>query len=159
MEKIVETAGKAVYDLFSNVWAVICGLFTACIGYFMPVFDVMLLLIFLFAIDVVFGYWAAKKLRGEKFSKTIIWKTTMPRMLVSVVLILCFFMWDMTYKQDFVATYRVAGWFISGIIIYSIAQNGYSVTKWEGFPLLGMFLKKKIQDNTGIDISKKDGTI
>ena len=83
----------------------------------------------------------------------------MPRMLVSVVLILCFFMWDQTYKQDFVCTYRIVGWFISGIIIYSIAQNGYSVTKWEGFPLLGMFLKKKIQDNTGIDISKKDGTI
>lgn len=159
MEKIVETAGKAVVDLFSNIWAVICGFFAVCLGYFAPVFDIMLLLLFLFALDVVFGYWAAKKLRGEKFSKTIIWKTTMPRLVVSGVLVLIFYMWDMTYKQDFVATYRLVGWFISGIIIYSIAQNGYSVTKWEGFPLLGLFLKKKIQDTTGIDITKKDGEV
>lgn len=159
MEKIVETAGKAVVDLFSNIWAVICGFFAVCLGYFAPVFDNMLLLLFLFALDVVFGYWAAKKLRGEKFSKTIIWKTTMPRLVVSGVLVLIFYMWDMTYKQDFVATYRLVGWFISGIIIYSIAQNGYSVTKWEGFPLLGLFLKKKIQDTTGIDITKKDGEV
>ena len=158
MEKIVETAGKAVVDLFSNIWALLCGFFTVCVGYFAPVFDIVLLLIFLFIVDVILGYCAAKKLRGEKFSKTIIWKTTMPRMLVSVVLILCFFMWDMTYKQDFVCTYRIVGWFISGIIIYSIAQNGYSVTKWEGFPLLGMFLRKKIKDNTGIDI-KEDGKL
>ena len=159
MEKIVETAGKAVVDLFSNIWAVICGFFAVCLGYFAPVFDIMLLLLFLFALDVVFGYWAAKKLRGEKFSKTIIWKTTMPRLVVSGVLVLIFYMWDMTYRQDFVATYRLVGWFISGIIIYSIAQNGYSVTKWEGFPLLGLFLKKKIQDTTGIDITKKDGEV
>ena len=32
MEKIVETAGKAVVDLFSNVWAVICGFFAVCVA-------------------------------------------------------------------------------------------------------------------------------
>ena len=41
MEKIVETAGKAVVDLFSDVWAVICGFFAVCVGYFAPVFDIV----------------------------------------------------------------------------------------------------------------------
>ena len=112
-----------------------------------------------FIIDVLFGYWAAKKLRGEKFSKTIIFKTTFPKMIVSFALVICAFMWDSVYKQDFVSTYRVIGWFISGIVLYSIAQNGYSVTKWEGFPLIALFLKKKIKDTTGIDMEDKNGKI
>ena len=70
--------------------------------------------------------------------------------------------WDKC-KGDGIKSQSVAvaivDWFVnSGIIIYSIAQNGYSVTKWEGFPLLGMFLRKKIKDNTGIDI-KEDGKL
>ena len=156
---MVETLGKAVCDFFSNFWAVLTGCITAIIGYFMPIFDIMWLIVVFFIIDVLFGYWAAKKLRGEKFSKTIIFKTTIPKMIVSFALVICAFMWDSVYKQDFVSTYRVIGWFISGIVLYSIAQNGYSVTKWEGFPLIALFLKKKIKDTTGIDMEDKNGKV
>ena len=152
----IETLGKAVSDFFSNFWAVLTGCITAIIGYFMPIFDIMWLIVFFFIIDVLFGYWAAKKLRGEMFSKTIIFKTTIPKMIVSFALVICAFMWDSVYKQDFVCTYRVIGWFISGIVFYSIAQNGYSVTKWEGFPLIALFLRKKIKETTGVDLKEKD---
>ena len=160
MEEILKHAGKAVVDLLSNGYALLCGLFASIVGFFVPVGDVVGLLILLFAIDVIFGYWAAKKLRREKFSKSVIWQTTMPRLLVSIVIVLCAFMWDSVYRQDVVCTYRIVGWFISGVVIYSIAQNGYSITKWEGFPLLTIFLKKKIKDVTGVDLKdKNDGKI
>ena len=155
----VETLGKAVVDFFSNFWAVLTGCVAAIIGYFMPIFNIMWLIVLFFIIDVLFGYWAAKKIRGETFSKTIIFQTTIPKMIVSFVLVICAFMWDSVYQQEYVCTYRIIGWFISGIILYSIAQNGYSVTKWEGFPLISLFLKKKIKDATGVDISEKHGKI
>lgn len=98
------------------------------------------------------GYLAARKLRGEKFSTRIIWRTTMPRMLVSVLLIVIAYMWDDVFKQDVLQTYNLAGWFIAGVLIFSIAKNGYKITNWEVFPLIGNLFQKKIKDQTGVNI-------
>lgn len=142
--------------LFANFWSLFSGLLASVMGYFLPVRNILHLLVLFFIIDVAFGYWAAKKLRGEKFSAKIIWKTTMPRMVISIVLILGSFMWDSVYDQNMVATYKVIGWFISGVLFFSILQNGYRVTNWEMLPLIGRLISGKIKDHTGITIGKED---
>lgn len=143
MNELFKCLERALYDIMSNFYAVICGIITSILGYFMPVKDIVHLLIFLFILDVAFGYWAAKKLRGEKFSVKIIWAHTMPRMLISLVLIIGAYMWDNVYSQDVVCTYKIIGWFISGVLLYSIAENGYMITKWGVFKRIGLLFKRK----------------
>ncbi len=136
----------------TNCWSLFVGLLTACLGYILPVKNIVHLVLFFFLLDIVFGYWAARKLRNEKFSTKIIWNTTMPRTLLSIVLIICSFLWDEVFQQNMVDTYRVIGWFICGVLIYSIAKNGYKITHWEMFPLIGYLMANKIKKETGVDI-------
>ncbi len=143
----------------SKSWSFLAGLFTAMIGYILPIKNVVHLVLFFFLLDIIFGYWAARKLRKEHFSTKIIWQYTMPRVLISIVLVMASFMWDTVFKQEFISTYKVIGWFISGVLLFSIAKNGYKITKWEMFPLIGKLLEKKIEEQTGIDIeTESEGT-
>lgn len=132
-------------DWIKSAWSLLSGAFMSVIGYFLPVRNIVHLLILFFFIDVIFGYWAAHRTRREKFSAKIIWKTTMPRMIISLVLIICAYMWDQVYSQDMVATYRVIGWFISGVLLANIVQNGYRITNWDVFLGLGQILKDKFK--------------
>jgi hypothetical protein len=142
----------SISDWLRTFWSVITGFVAAAFGYFMPVKNIVHLLVFVFLLDVLFGYWAARKLRGERFSMKIIWRTTFPRMGISLVLILLAFMWDSVYQQNIVSTYRLIGWFITGVLLANIVQNGYRITKWDMFLGLGDMLKDKISDKTGIKI-------
>ena len=146
---------RSITDMFDNVYATLCGLVLSVLGYFTPMKDIVLLLILFFILDVIFGFWAAKKLRGERFSVKIIWTHTIPRMLLSITLVLGAFMWDDVFKQDIVSIYRVVGWFIAGVLLYSIAENGYHITKWKLFPAIGEIVKGKMVDKTGVDIGEK----
>ena len=80
----------------------------------------------------------------------------MPRMVISLVLIMGAYMWDTVYQQEFVSTYKIIGWFISGVLLASIVQNGYRITNWNMLSFLGDFLRDKIKDSTGIDINNKN---
>lgn len=139
--------------LVKGIWEILCGMLGTIIGYFLPVKDMVNFIVLLFVIDVFLGYLAARKLRGEKFSTRIIWKTTMPRMLVSVLLIIIAYMWDDVFKQDMLQTYNIVGWFIAGVLIFSIAKNGYKITNWNGFLGIENLFKKKIEDETGTDLN------
>jgi len=139
-------------DFADWLWKTICGAFCAIMGYFLPIKDLVHLVILFFILDMLFGYWAAKKLRAEKFSTKIIWKTTFPRLLISLVLIMMAFLWDTTCKQEYLPTYNLISWFISGILIFSIAKNGFKITGWEGFRLMNIAFRKKVKDQTGINI-------
>jgi len=155
-ETFFQSLANAMNSIFHNFYAVLTGFFTAIVGYFMPVKDIVHLLVLFFILDVIFGYWAASKLRKERFSVKIIWTHTIPRMLVSIVLVLGAYMWDLTYNQDMVSTYKIIGWFISGVLLYSIAENGYNITKWSVFPKLGGLIKNHVSDRTGLDIDDKN---
>lgn len=145
------------YLSFGNVadwaWKGICGAFCTVIGYFLPIKDLVHLVILFFVLDMLFGYWAARRLRGEKFSTKIVWKTTFPRMLISLVLIIMAYMWDKTCNQNWLPTYNLIGWFISGVLIFSIAKNGFKITQWQGFMNLENVFKKKFSDQSGADIN------
>ena len=133
------------------VWKTLCGTISAIIGYFLPIKDLVHLVILFFILDMLFGYWAARRLRGERFSTKIVWCTTFPRMLISIVLIIMAYLWDTTCKQQWLPTYNLIGWFISGVLIFSIAKNGFKITHWQGFYNLEGLFKKKIKDELGTD--------
>lgn len=153
---MIKTMFRTMTNIFENFCAMLCGFLMSILGYFLPVKDIVHLLILFFILDVIFGYWAARKLKKERFSVKIIWKHTMPRMLLSIILVLGAFMWDDVFKQDLVSTYKIVGWFIAGVLLFSIAENGYLITRWEIFPKIRQLIGKRIQDNTGIDIDPED---
>lgn len=140
-----------IEDWLKTFWSFLSGAFFTLIEYFFPVKNIVHLLLLFFVLDVIFGYWAARKTRGERFSARIIWRTTMPRMVISMVLILSAFMWDQVYSQDTVATYRIIGWFISGVLLSSIVQNGYRITQWDMLLGLGEIIKQKIGERNKRD--------
>lgn len=133
----------SLHSFFCNTYALLAGLIVSFLGYLMPVKDIVHLLVLFFILDVAFGYWAARVLRGERFSVKIIWEHTMPRMLVSIVLITGAYMWDKVYDQNIFSTYKIIGWFISGVLLYSIADNGYKVTKWGVFSKIRNLFKSR----------------
>lgn len=150
------TFGRTIKYLFHDMYALISGSIASFIGYLLPVKNIVHLLIAFFLIDVVIGYWAAHKIRNERFSVKIIWEHTIPRMLISIILITGAFMWDEVYSQEVISTYKVIGWFISGVLLYSISENGYQITKWSVFPRIGEIINEKVISYTGIDPEKKE---
>ena len=136
----------------ANIYALICCLFTTTLGYFLPIKNTIHIVLFFFLIDVVFGYWSARKLKHERFSVKIIWNHTIPRMTLSIFLILGTYMWDKTFNQEFVSTSNVIGWFIAGLLLYSIAENGGAITNWSVFGKIKNSLSDKIQGETGIKL-------
>lgn len=135
---------KFIDHLWQSFWAGITGLIASALGYFLPVKDIVHLIVIFFILDVIFGFWVANKLRGEKFSTKIIWNTTIPRMVLSLVAILGAYAWDTVFSQDVVSTYKIIGWFIAGILLFSIMKNGYKITKWEALPGIGDIIQNKI---------------
>ena len=133
-------------DAIENAYTCLTGLFLSIIGYFIPVKNIVHIVLLFFLLDVIFGFWAAKKLRKERFKVSIIWTHTMPRMLISVVLILATFMWDNVFQQDYVSSYKFVGWFISGVLLFSIAKNGFQITKWGVFNSISNIVKKKVEE-------------
>lgn len=147
---------QAMEYFFKDAYAFIIGCVASFIGYLLPVKNIVNIIVLFFILDVIFGYWAAHKLKKEKFSVKIIWEHTMPRMLISVVLVSCAYAWDTEFNQELVSTYIIIGWFIAGVILYSIAKNGYKITKWEAFTQIGDVLQEKVRDNTGMNINEKE---
>ena len=152
---LIQTTFAAMEYFFRDLYAFIAGCFIAFIGHLLPVKNILNLLILFFIFDVIFGYWAAKTTRSERFSVKIIWENTIPRMLTSIILICGAFLWDEAYGQELIPTYKIIGWFISGVLLYSIAQNGYEITKWSIFMKLSKAIEDKVKDNTGININEE----
>lgn len=131
-------------DLSHYIMSAIAGILGSIFGYFMPVVDVVSLVFAFFILDMVIGYWAARKTRGEKFSTPKVWNTTVPRLLLSIIIILASFAWDEVFSQTVIQTHRSIGWFISGILLYSIIVNGYKITHWVMFSGVADIIKDKL---------------
>lgn len=161
MDDVFKIISKAAYDVFSNTCAMISGAIVSVVGYFYPIYDVLAFLLLLFALDVVFGAWKAKKVRGEEISMKIVWTTTFPRMLIAFPLVCLTFMWDSIAGQHLFSTSKALGLFFAGVLLWSIAENGYHITKWIAFKVAAMKFKKAIDDNSGVDLEQesieKDG--
>ncbi len=141
--------GVKLYEMF----VFLLGLF---VGYFSPMKSVVHMVLVFFLVDVIYGWLAAKKLRGESFKPAIVWKKTMPRVLLSLVLLILAYIIDKETKQALINTTSVLGWGISALLFLSIAKNGYIVTKWKSIPILEKWVEDKIEKETGIKIKDED---
>lgn len=147
----IGSTGKALWDFFY-------GLIGFVFGFFLPIKDMVNFVILLFLVDILVGYFTARKIRSERFDPQIIWKKTVPRMTLSILLILLTFLWDTTFEQTILSTYTTVGWFISGILIVSIARNGFKITRWQVFESLTGIFQERIKEQTGVDIRELDLT-
>lgn len=143
----IDTALNWLSGALQDAYACISGFTAAAIGYFIPIKDMVHLVLVFFLVDVIVGYWAASKLRKESFNPSIIWKKTIPRATISIIIIMCTHAWDTTFSQDYISTSGFIGWFIAGIIIASIAKNGYEITNWKPFDTIGNSIKEQINKN------------
>mgnify|MGYP001458644496 CR=1 FL=1 len=160
---VFEKIGDGLQNTINHVYAFLSGVIASILGYFLPVKNIVHVIIAFFILDVIFGFFKARKLRKEKFSCKIVWKTTMPRMIISLILVCLAFVWDKEFGQTYVETYNIVGWFITGVLFLSIIQSCYLITNWEMFPLLGKLVKNKITEKANVDIDemkeeKKDKT-
>ena len=144
---------NSIRSFFFDAQNVAVGILGTIVGYFLPVKDIVHVMITFFIIDVIFGYAVSRKHNKSRFKVKVVWEHTMPRMLISIILVMTCYMWDSVYHQEMVSTYNVVGWFISGVLIFSIAENAFLLTKWEAFLKLRNIFRKKIQDETGQDVA------
>lgn len=173
MIKIIEDSFNGLATFFlTELSTFLTGVLAAILGFFIPIKDIVHLLIVFFIVDMIFGFLAAKKgkktkpkynKKGEeidqtRFSTTIIWNTTVPRMTISIILVVACYAWDHVFHQNLVDTFNIVGWFISGILLYSIAENGYYITNWYVLKRLANLLKKKVtkkEDEQSDDITQE----
>jgi len=147
----------AVKHFFADSANVCAGMLGTIIGYFLPIRDIVHFVILLFIMDVIFGYLVDRQQNKARFKVKLVWNHTIPRMLISIVIVMATFMWDRTYEQDVVSTYNVVGWFISGVLIFSIAENAFLLTKWDTFLRIRNMIRKNINEKTGEDLSEDVG--
>jgi phage-related holin len=123
-------------------------------GYFFPIKDIVHVMLLFFIFDVLVGYWAARKRNNAKFHPLIVWKKTVPRMVLSTVLVMMLFMWDDVSEQSYVSTSNLVGWFINGLLIISIMENAYYITEWKVFNLVKGIIRDKIEKETNQPIDE-----
>lgn len=172
VKTIIDSFNGLTTFLLTELTTFLTGVLAAILGFFIPVKDIVHLLIVFFIVDMIFGFLAAKKGKKTKpkynkkgkeidqtrFSTTIIWNTTIPRMTISVILVVASYAWDYVFHQNVVDTFNIVGWFISGILLYSIAENGYYITNWYVLKRLANLLKKKVtekEDEQSDDITQE----
>lgn len=143
-----------IFSAFENAYTFLFSMAVTTIGYFSPIKNIVHLMLLFFLFDVIFGYWAAKKIRNEKFQVKIIWEYTMPRVLISIVIILGTYLWDNVFVQEYISSYRLIGWFICGILLYSISKNGLLITNWKIFGNIGDIIKNGLESKTGQKINE-----
>ena len=161
---------RLIYISSFNLWDWLIAIFISLVGYLSPLKEIAHMMLFFFLVDVIYGWLADRKLNnGEidpetrqiirvKFQPNKVWNKTVPRIILSIILLICAFMLDTNTDQEYVSIYKIGGWVISSLLIVSIAKNGYIVTKWEAIPFLGKMLQKKFNDQTGMEINDENIT-
>lgn len=141
---------------FDFAWKYLFAAFTSVTSYFFPIKDIVHLMLLFFILDVLVGYWAARKhSKGKaKFNPKFVWQKTVPRMVLSTILVMMLFLWDDVSQQSYVATYNMVGWFINGLLIVSIMENAYYITDWKVFNLVRGLIRDKLEKETNQTIDE-----
>lgn len=140
-----------LYWSIDHYWNFVTGIFLAFLAYFADIKGAFHVMFAAFLIDLILGIWASRKARKEKFNMKKFW-IAWERMLISYAIIMLLFAMDKEMKQDTVSLANIASWIISGFLAYSAAENGFEITGGKIFIIIKSFLKKKVEDNTGVDL-------
>ncbi len=119
-----------IFDYLNNFLASMIGMLVA---YFAPIFPTAQTIVVFFTIDVIFGYLKNRKEKGEKFQPKKVWKVTMPRVVISIVAIICAYKLDEHSPNAVFELKHYVTWMVLATIVLSIFQNAY---KWSGWGLL-----------------------
>lgn len=141
--------------MFESIFTFISSVMVIVLGYFLPIKNIAHLIILFFILDIIFGYWAAHKLRGERFRVKIIWGHTVPRMIFALICLIASFMMDKECGQNYISIYKIVGWFFSVLLLISIFENGYLITRWNALSGIANIIKKKVEDETSVDVGYK----
>jgi hypothetical protein len=137
-------------------WKFILATIASIAGYFFPIRDILHLMFFFFILDVLIGFWAARKKTNTRFIPMIVWRKTVPRMILSTLLIIMLFLWDDISHQKYLDSANLAGWFINGLLIISIVENAYFITEWKVFNSLKWFIHDKVESHSNIKIDPEN---
>ena len=153
----MQRALKSFASMFADAYNFFAGWLGSLVVYFLPVFDILRMLVFFLIIDCLVGYWKARKIDGIPFRGRIVWDKTITRLALSTVIILCAFSWDNVYSQDMIKVHMIIGGFISGVVLLSIVQNGYEISRWSVLNRLAKHLDKKLENdlNNGLGEANK----
>ena len=141
--------------LLCHTWNLITGLFLAGLAYFANLKGAIHVMCIAFLLDLIFGYLASRKLKGERFSlsKAFI---MIERLFFSCAAILLLFAIDKETHQDYVQLYNIIAWLISGMLCYSILDNGDKLTGGKFLGAVKTFLGSKIKEQTGLNPDSYD---
>lgn len=138
--------------ILSHIYNLISGVFLASIGYFLPVRNMIHVVIIAITIDLIFGIVAARK-RGEGIKSRKLWRT-MYKMIIAIIVIALAYAMDV--EMGLVQIHKFIAWMITGFEIWSILESAGEITDHKLFRILQHFMEDKVKDVTGIDI--KDET-
>lgn len=136
-----------------HYWNFVTGLFFAFISYFAELKGAFHVMFVAFILDLCLGILASKAARKEKFSMRKLF-IAFERMVIAYALVMLLYAMDKEMKQDTFSLANISGWLITGFLVYSAAENGYELTGGKLFLSLKSLIRKKVQDNTGIDIEE-----
>lgn len=139
-------------DHFYNM---LCGIFIAVLGYFTEIRGVVHVMWAAIALDLLSGVIASVWKRKERFSMEKFF-IAIGRALVVTIFIALSYAMDKEMHQDIAKSYNVAAWIISGFYGWSFLQNSSDIFGGLIFKMMKAFFAKKIQDQTGVDISEKE---
>ena len=141
-------------EFFCNAGGWVLGVFLSIVHYFAPVADTIHVLLVFFIADILFGFLASKKLRGESFNPRKVWEKTIPKMLVSFFIIISAHMLDSISPLGFLTIRESVGWILSGLVLHSVWKNAFVVTKWTALRHIGEFLSDSLKDKFKVDVNK-----
>lgn len=137
-----------VLDL-DKIWAYV---FASCMGFIAPIGVLFLWLLIFILVDLVTGVCAAwnegQIITSHGLQKTVIKFITYA---TAVFLLHGIDVYMVVFAELYLA--RIGATIICGIELYSIFENMYRVTGNEVFKILTQFTKKKIKQETGVDVN------
>ena len=139
-----------------KIWEKLTALIFAVLAYFMELRGVINIMAILFVVDIIFGWLKSRKLYGAPFDPSIVWNKSVPRILVSVMVLLLTYSVDKETGQQWVHTANIFGGVFSYLLIASISRNGYHLTGWKIFAVIGLIAKLKIEKEIGVVIEIND---
>ena len=135
-----------------RIWAYLGA---ALLGFFEPIYVILLWMFIFILADMVSGMYASLKegkiLESHKMQKTVVKSITYS---TSVILLHGIDMYMLTIIDCGLA--RIGATIICGIELYSILENFYRATGNVVFKVLTTFVLKKTNTELGVDIKEKD---
>ena len=146
---------SALMWLYKHVEDLICGWFTAALCYFFEIKGAIHVMLIIIAFDLIAGITASVWRRKESFSMEKFF-LAVGRAFVFTSFVLLLYAVDREMHQQVAASYYIAAWIISGGYLWSFLKNGDTIFGGRIFKMLQGFLRKEVQEKTGVDIAKEE---